>query len=116
VLILLSDFLFKDGYEDGLRRLLSRQDDVYVVQVLSPQELRPALSGDLQLVDVEDGDTSEISVSQALLTYYRQNVQAYCQQLHGFCQQRRIQYVLADTAEAVERLVLNTCRRIQMLQ
>ncbi len=116
IVVLLSDFLFKEGYESGLRRLVGRHYDVYVLQVLSPQERDPALGGELQLVDIEDGDTADISVSPALLTFYRQNVQAYCQQLQQFCQRRRIQYVSAGTGQSVERLVLNTCRRIQMLQ
>lgn len=116
IVVLLSDFLFKEGYESGLRRLVGRHYDVYVLQILSPQEQDPTLGGELQLVDVEDGDIAEISVSPALLTFYRQNVQAYCQQLQQFCQRRRIQHVLADTGQSVERLILNTCRRIQMLQ
>jgi uncharacterized protein (DUF58 family) len=115
IVVLLSDFLFKEGYESGLRRLVGRHYDVYILQILSPQELRPVMSGDLRLVDIEDADTAEIAVSGALLKFYRQHVQAYCQQLQRFCRQRRIQYVLADTEQSVERLVLNYCRRIQML-
>ena len=53
VMIVLSDFLFKEGYDSGLRRLIGRQYDLYAIQVLCPQELSPDLSGELKLIDIE---------------------------------------------------------------
>ena len=54
VTIVVSDFLFKQGYETALRRLIGAKYDLYVIQVLSPQEIAPELAGDLKLLDVED--------------------------------------------------------------
>ena len=76
IMIVLSDFFFKAGFDAGLRRLMARQYDLYVIQVLSPQELSPDISGDLKLIDIEDADTAEITVSGALLTYYKRNLNA----------------------------------------
>ena len=115
VMIVLSDFLFKEGYESGLRRLIGRNYDVYAVQVLSRQELEPELSGDLKLVDVEDDDTAEITANGALLKYYKRTLSAYCNELKGFCRQRGAGYVLASSADSVELLVLNTLRRMGMV-
>jgi hypothetical protein len=50
VMVILSDFLLKEGYEDGLRALIGRGYDVAIVQVLSPQEIEPTLGGDLRLL------------------------------------------------------------------
>ena len=55
IVVLLSDFMDKGGYEEALRYLVARQFDVYVVQILAQEEIEPVLSGDLKLVDVEDG-------------------------------------------------------------
>jgi len=116
VMIVLSDFLFKEGYESGLRRLLGRQYDLYVIQVLSPDELTPEISGDLKLIDVEDADAAEITVSAALLKYYKRNVAAYCNEIKDFCRRRGAAYVLANSADSVETLVLNYLRRIRLLR
>ncbi len=115
IMIVLSDFLFKEGYEGGLRRLLSRQYELYVLQVLSPQELKPDWTGDLKLLDVEDADTAEITVSSALLKYYRKNLTAYCNEIKEFCTRRGSTYVLSNSADSVEVLVLNYLRRIRLL-
>jgi uncharacterized protein (DUF58 family) len=116
VMIVLSDFLFKEGYDSGLRRLIGRQYDLYVIQVLCPQELSPNLSGELKLIDIEDADDAEITVSTALTKYYKRNLTAYCNELKDFCTSRGAVYVLANSADSVESLVLNYLRRIRLLR
>src|SRR5205823_4056859 len=71
VVVLVSDFMDKNGYEEALRYLIARQMDVYVVQVLSQEEIEPDVVGDLKLVDVEDDDVAEITVSKPLLARYK---------------------------------------------
>ena len=116
LMIVVSDFLFKEGYEDALRRLLSRHYDLYVIQMLSPQELNPELTGDLKLIDVEDLDDAEITVSSALLDYYRKNLAAYCNELKAFCRRRGATYALTNSGEPIEPLMLNYLRRRGLLR
>ena len=56
-------------YQEALRYLLARNMDIYVVQVLSQEEVEPELVGDLRLVDVEDDETAEITISAPLLKF-----------------------------------------------
>jgi len=116
VTIVLSDFLFKESYDSGLRRLIGRHYDLYVIQVLSAQELSPDLSGELKLIDIEDADIAEITVSGALMKYYKRNLNAYCNELKDFCTRRDAVYVLANSVDSVELLVLNYLRRIRLLR
>ena len=116
VTIVVSDFLFKQGYEDALRRLIGTRYDLYVVQVLSPQEVAPELAGDLKLLDVEDADAAEITVSSALIKYYKRNLAAYCNELKDFCTCRGALYVRATSSDSVESLVLNYLRRVRLLR
>ena len=115
-MIVVSDFLFKEGYEQSLRRLISRHYDLYAIQMLSPQELAPELSGDVKLVDVEDLDEAEISVSQPLLEYYKKNLAAYCNGLRDFCTRRGAAYALTNSGQRIEPLVLNYLRRRGLLR
>lgn len=116
VIILISDFLLKEGSQDGLRRLIGNQSELYVLQLLSPQELSPNLSGDLKLVDVEDNDVSEVTLSGALLDYYRRNLTAYCNELKGFCTRRGATYALVNSGDSVENLVLTYLRKNGLLR
>ena len=111
IVILLSDFLDKSGYETGLRYLLGRDLDIYVIQIMSPDELEPTVSGDLKLRDVEDDDLAEITATRALVNRYKQNVQTFCRSLKDYCTGRGVNYLFATPEVDFDQLVLNFLRR-----
>src|SRR5919198_2662708 len=111
IVVVLSDFMDKGGYEDALRYLVARQMDVYAIQILSQEEIEPDVAGDLKLVDVEDEDVAEITVSRALLDRYKKNLAAYRAALHEFCARRGIAYLFTSNQVPFERLVLTYLRQ-----
>lgn len=116
IVVMLSDFLDKGGYEEGLRYLLGRHYDLYAIQLLSPQEIQPDLAGDLRLRDVEDNDVAEVTISRALLNRYKQNLNAYCGQLQEYCSRRGITYLFTSTEVPFDQLVLTYLRRRGLLR
>jgi uncharacterized protein (DUF58 family) len=110
IVVLLSDLMDKGGYEEALRLLVARQMDIYVIQILSQEEIDPELVGDLRLVDVEDEDMAEITVSRPLLKRYQQNLAAYRAALQEFCTRRGISYLFTSNQVPFDRLVLNYLR------
>src|SRR6266404_5461667 len=111
IVVLLSDFMEKGGYEEALRYLVARQMDIYVIQILSQEEIEPEIVGDLKLVDVEDDDVAEITVSGPLLKRYKQNLAAYRAALHEFCSRRGIAYLFTSNQVPFDRLVLSYLRQ-----
>lgn len=111
VMVVLSDFFMKEGYEDGLRLLVGRGYDLFAIQCLSPQEVEPDIAGDLRLVDVEDGDKAEVTISAPLLKKYKQNLAAYCDGLREFCARREITALTVRTDTPIDTLVLDYLRR-----
>jgi len=116
ILVLISDLMDKRGYEEALRYLVAQQMDVYVVQVLSAEELDPDLKGDLRLLDCEDEEATEITVSPALLKRYRETLAAYTSGVREFCTRRGMNYLLADTRLPVDQLVSNYLRKRGMVR
>jgi uncharacterized protein (DUF58 family) len=111
IVVLLTDLMDKGGYEDALRYLITRQLDIYVIQVLSQEEIEPEIVGDLQLVDVEDEDKAEITVSGPLLKRYKQNLAAFRASVHEFCTRRGVTYLFTSNQVPFERLVLSYLRQ-----
>jgi uncharacterized protein (DUF58 family) len=105
IVVLLSDLMDKTGFETGLRYLASQQMDVYVIQTLSPAEFEPDVQGDLRLIDCEDGDEAEITVSAPLVKRYQQTLAAFIASAQEFCARRGMSYVLARTETPVEDLL-----------
>ncbi len=116
VMVLLSDMFLKEGYETGLRLLVGHGYDLFVIQVLSPQEMEPPITGDLRLKDVEDGDLAEVTISAPLLKRYKANLNAYCNRLHEFCAQRDIIHMTVKSDTPIDSLVLDYLRRRGLLK
>jgi len=115
VMIVLSDFLIKEGYDDGLRLLLGGGYELYALQVLSPQELDPTtdpnFGGDLTLKDCEDADLAELTISAPLMKHYQATLAAYVARLREFCAQRSIVTQTVPSSTPVDVLVLDYLRR-----
>jgi len=111
IVVLISDLMDKNGYTDALRYLMARQMDVYVIQVLSQEEIEPDVKGDLRLIDCEDEDMAEITVSAPLLKRYKQNLAAFVDGAREFCNRRGMSYILAKNQLPVDQLVSNYLRQ-----
>jgi uncharacterized protein (DUF58 family) len=111
IVLVLSDFMDKNGYEEALRYLIARQLDIYVIQILSQEEIDPEITGDLKLVDIEDADEAEITVSSPLLRRYKENLNAYRAALHSFCTRRGVTCLFTSNQVPFDRLVLTYLRQ-----
>jgi len=110
ILVLITDLMDKQGYESALRFLMTQQMDVYVVQVLSQEEIDPDVQGDLRLVDCEDSDEAEITVSRPLLNKYKQTLAAFVDGARDYCVRRGMNYLLANNQTGVDQLVSSYLR------
>ncbi len=115
VCVVLSDFFDKNGFEAGLRYVAGGRYDLFAIQILAPQEIEPDLQGDLKLVDMEDADMAEVSITQPLLKRYKSNLNAYCLSLREFLTRRGGTYLFSSTAVPFDTLVLNYLRERGLL-
>jgi hypothetical protein len=79
--------------------------------VLSQEEIDPDINGDLKLVDCEDQDIAEISVSQRLIDRYKQTLGSFIEQARDFSSRRGIVYTMTSTERSVDRLVSRYLRQ-----
>jgi uncharacterized protein (DUF58 family) len=105
IVVVISDLMDKHGYEPALRYLLAQEFDVYVVHVLSAEEIEPDLEGDLELIDCEDADRAEITVTAPMLARYRRTLESFLRSAREFCTRRGIAYFPARSDLPVEQLI-----------
>jgi len=114
IAIVLSDFLSPD-YQAGLKALIQRRFDVTAIQVLSPEEISPDISGDLRLVDSETGEAREISVTRGLLRDYQRQLAAFRADFHHFCLRYGINGFNLTAGESFEDLALRALWRRRLV-
>jgi uncharacterized protein (DUF58 family) len=96
--VVLTDLLDAGGYADGLKSLLQRRFDVFLVHVVSEDELEPGLQGDLTLVDAEGGTAREVSVDRWALERYQERLAQHFEAAERFCTRHGIDYLRTSTA------------------
>jgi hypothetical protein len=101
----------KEGYETALKYFVSHEMDCFVIQVLSREELDPDVKGDLRLVDCEDHDEAEVTVSAPLMRKYKQTLDGFVASVQQFCTRRGMHYLLANNQIPVSQLVAKHLRR-----
>ncbi len=97
VTLVFSDFLNEGGYQEGLNQLAQIQQDVWVFHVASPEEANPDFRGGLKLVDSESGKTKSIDLDYWTLNSYKETFKAHCDEIKGFCENRKFKYIYVDT-------------------
>ena len=111
LLILISDLLVEDGYETGLRQLLSRGHEAALLHILAPDEIDPPLAGDLQLVDIETNAEQEVSIDGGLRNLYRARVREWIQSMQADCRKHGIKYLDLVTDKPWEQILMLEMRR-----
>ena len=114
--ILISDLYTPEGLRPSLRELQGRGHEIRVLHLLSPDELDPALSGELRLLDSETGAAQEVSLDSALRSLYRRRLHEWRSQLQAECRQRGAGYLPLETAMSWETVVLLEMRRAGILR
>jgi uncharacterized protein (DUF58 family) len=111
IVVLLSDFLDRDGYENALRLLHYHHFDVIAVQINERNEVDPAYSGDLELVDSETGEHRIVQMTPALLASYRQSFELHYAELARLCKVLRRSYMPVVTDVPFENVIFDVFRR-----
>ena len=111
MVVILSDFLTAGDMKRAFNLVHSAGLEVFALQILSPAEINPEVTGDFRLVDSETDGTLDISNAAALLALYDEYRTSHQAMLHALCQQRNGRFLTTSAAEPFEALFFETMRR-----
>ncbi len=115
--LVVSDLLSPAGYQAGVDALLGAGQEVVLIQVLAQDELNPPadLLGEWRLVDVEQRDALDVSISPSLLRAYRARVTSYLDEIAGYCRRRAITHILISSDVDLREVLVRTLRQAGIL-
>lgn len=111
IVVLITDLMDKTGYEQALRYLMAQDFDIYLIHLLSVEEFEPEVQGDLRLIDCEDEDVAEVTVTAPLLKRYKRTLSAFIEQARDFCNRRGILYFPARNDVDIDKLISGYLRQ-----
>ena len=114
VVVLLSDLLDPNA-DRVIRELAATGSELIVLHILSPEELDPALDGDLRLVDVETGEKVDITADLATIDQYKDRLAAWKADVADLAAKRRASYVDLSSDVNLAELMFAELRRRRVL-
>jgi hypothetical protein len=112
LLIILSDW-WEEDLDAELAILVASGQEVWAVQVVSPEEVEPGLLGDgeVRFIDIESGHEVELAVDHLTLERYRRSFAAWRDQIQTVLSRSHGRYLLVPTDKDIDRLFMEDWRR-----
>ena len=106
LVVVISDFMAPDGWEDGFRRLGAMGHELRVIQVRCQEDLEPAWRGELELRDAETDERVRLRVNDALLKRYRAEVRRHLEAVRESCRKTGGWFQDVDVSMATDAQLL----------
>jgi uncharacterized protein (DUF58 family) len=98
--VIISDFLTDNNFENAINYLADKRRDVFCIQVLSPEELSPKISGKVHLYDSEDATkTYRKNIKRDILKAYKLALEFVTNRINDICASRGASYLLVSAKD-----------------
>src|SRR5579859_5863136 len=111
LVVVISDFLDHEGYQETVRLLHYHRYELIAVQVNDREELEPSLTGDFEMIDSETLERSIVRVTPETVAAYKQRLAAHYSELARLCKLLRRGYLPVVTDTPFENVIFDVFRR-----
>lgn len=111
MVVILSDFLFPGGFEEGLSFLQYHDHQVFCIQVQDERDQRCPLKGDVELQCIETGESNRVTITAREAAAYEQAVRDWNERLRTTCARRGIGLATTQADVPFERIIQYILRR-----
>jgi uncharacterized protein (DUF58 family) len=108
--IVISDFFDPRGVEAALDPLRFARFEVVALHLVDREDARPAVHGDLTLIDRETGATRDVALTPALLARFEAAHSAHAARIESHCRDKGIRYARVDVHEPFDEATLRLLR------
>ncbi len=109
--IIVSDLYDPNGFERGLDLLRHRKYEPHVVQLYDRREQDPqGMLGDIEMIDVENGESRKVTVTERNLRQYRKLFDDFQDRVQGYCNRYALGCTRTPAEIAFDDLVLKMMR------
>ncbi|GGA61966.1 DUF58 domain-containing protein [Ornithinibacillus halotolerans] len=106
--ILISDLLEPiELIESAIKKLQAQKQELYIIQLLSQDEIDPFYQGDLELVDSETNEKVNVTMSRSVKSNYYERLNNHTEKLERFCFERGIGFIQCSVTKPIEDVLFN---------
>ncbi len=108
ILMVISDFL--SPYKDGILYARYKKLPVYLIHVISEEEISPPYEGNLQLIDSETNEIINLYLDKSLIENYKKTLDKFLKDIENFALKTNAEYMRTSTVIPVEDLLFRYLR------
>jgi uncharacterized protein (DUF58 family) len=105
LVIVISDLMAPEGWEDGFRLLGTLGHEIRLVRVGCKEDEDPGFTGELELRDSETDERVRLNVDKGLLERYRNEVRRHLDECRDACRRTRGRYIEVSVEMPVEAML-----------
>lgn len=102
IVIVISDFLYPDGFDAGLQLLQGMKHDAFCIQLHNPADLKCDYKGDIELQCVETKKKNNVTITKKEAAAYEKAIADWNEKLSKSCLKRGIGYISTQSTDKFE--------------
>ena len=119
--VIISDFFTESDWKKAVDFLTFKKKQVLLIQVMTPDEVYPAYTGRVHLIDseapaLEDEKNMKIKIDRSNLSAYEQAMQAHQDEIRSFCHSRGADFITVCTDRPIEKVLLQELLKVGIIE
>lgn len=119
--IIISDFLSEETWKKAIDFLAYKRRQILLVQVMTPDEIDPAYTGRVNLIDSESVDMSDvknmkIKITRSMQLAYAEAMADLKENIRSFCVSRGADYITIRTDMPIEKAIFGELLKVGIIE
>ncbi len=119
--VIISDFFTENDWKKAVDYLSYKRRQVLLVQVLSPDEVDPAYSGRVHLIDTESEDMADarnmkIRITPSMQAAYQEAMKDFIADIKQFCVSREADFISISSDKSIEKVLFGELFKVGIME
>ena len=119
--VIISDFFTDSDWKKAVDFLCYKKKQVLLIQVMTPDEIDPAYTGRVHLIDseaptLEDEKNMKIKIDRSNLSAYEEALKFQQEELKSFCHSRGADFITVCTDRPIEKVLFKELLKVGIIE
>lgn len=119
--VIISDFFTESNWKKAIDYLCYKKRQVLLVQVLAPDELDPAYSGRVNLLDAESVDLADtrnmkMNITRGMQLAYTEALNDFLADIKSFCNSREAGFITVNCDQPIEKVIFGELLKVGIME
>ena len=119
--VIISDFFTDSDWKKAVDYLCYKKRQVFLIQIMSPEEREPAYSGRINLVDSEAADAMDernmkVKITRGMQQAYEEALRDYINDISSFCGSRGAGFISVSSDKPIEKVIFGELMRTGIIE